>query len=187
VASRQAPHGTRASNRLPVSVDARWTKPVRRAAASMSSDAKKSVHLETALRVHVVMGVSLVWCEAAKGHPSSHLGETSTAHGNSIGYRFMRVPPPGGAKRCPPWRRVALAKWPVAETALPWWPATTARMAGARRKTRASLGCCRTVSQGVRASARQGLVRGRIAWLLGGVYPSSSTLTEGAALLIGAQ
>src|SRR6185369_9797884 len=29
------------------------------------------------------------------------------------------LPRLGGAKRCPPWRRAALAKWPVAETALP--------------------------------------------------------------------
>src|SRR5215475_8967623 len=92
VASLQAPKVTRARNSLPVSFDVRLTKPVRRAAASMSSDAKKSVNMETALRVSVVMGVSLVWCEDAKGHPSSHLGETSTAHGNSIGYRFMCMP-----------------------------------------------------------------------------------------------
>src|SRR5437899_2699380 len=92
VASLQAPKVTRARNSLPVSFDARLTKPVRRAAASMSSDAKKSVNMETALRVHVVMRVSLVWCEDAKGTPSYHRGETSTAHGNSIGYRFMRMP-----------------------------------------------------------------------------------------------
>src|SRR2546425_10799441 len=93
VASLQAPKVTRARNSLPVSFDARLTKPVRRAAASMSSDAKKSVNMETALRVHMVMGVSLVWCEDAKGTPSYHRGETSTAHGNSIGYRFMRMTP----------------------------------------------------------------------------------------------
>src|SRR5712691_3324957 len=49
--------------------------------------------MDNALRVQVVMGVSLVWCEEAKGNPSSHLGETSTFHGNAIGYRFMRMTP----------------------------------------------------------------------------------------------
>src|SRR5574342_775216 len=91
-ASLQAPQVTRARNSVPVSVDARLTKPVRRAAASMSSDAKQAVHMELALCVHVVMGVSLVWCEDAKGNPSYHLGETSTVHGNAIGERFMRMP-----------------------------------------------------------------------------------------------
>src|SRR5687768_11021229 len=96
VASLQAPKVTRARNSLPVSFDVRLTKPVRRAAASIASDAKKSVNMETALRVQVVMGVSLVWCQDAKGNPSYHLGETSTAYGNSIGYRFRRMPVSGG-------------------------------------------------------------------------------------------
>src|SRR4029434_8509522 len=47
--------------------------------------------METALRVHVVMGVSLVWCEDATGNPSYHLGGTSPTYANSIGYRFMRM------------------------------------------------------------------------------------------------
>jgi hypothetical protein len=46
------------------------TKPVRRAVASMSSEAKKSVNIDTALRVDAVMEVSLVWCEDEKGTPS---------------------------------------------------------------------------------------------------------------------
>src|SRR5215470_13332211 len=92
VASLQAPKVTRARNSLPLSFDTRLTKPVRRAVASISSEEKKSVNMETALRVHVVMGVSLVWCEDATGNPSYHLGETSPTHGNSIGYRFMRMP-----------------------------------------------------------------------------------------------
>src|SRR5712691_4755681 len=96
VASLQDPKVTRARNSLPLSFDARLTKPVRRAAASMSSEEKKSVNMDNALRVQVVMGVSLVWGEDAKGHPSSHLGETSTFHGNSIGYRFMRMLPGAG-------------------------------------------------------------------------------------------
>ena len=53
---------------------------------------KKSVNMDTALRVHGVMGVSLVWCEDAKGNPSYHLGETSPFHNNSTGYRFMCMP-----------------------------------------------------------------------------------------------
>src|SRR5215831_6693599 len=65
VASLQAPKVTRARNSLPVSFDVRLTKPVRRAAASIASDAKKSVNMETALRVPVVMGVSLVGCQDA--------------------------------------------------------------------------------------------------------------------------
>jgi hypothetical protein len=77
---------------LPVIFDVRLTKPVRRAVASISSEEKKSVHMDIALRVHVVMGVSLVWCEDATGNPSYHLGETSTFHGNAIAYRFMRMP-----------------------------------------------------------------------------------------------
>src|SRR5919197_6436132 len=92
LASLQAPNVTRARKSLPVIFDVRLTKPVRRAAASISSEEKKSVNMETALRVHVVMGVSLVWCEDATGNPSYHLGETSPTHGNSIGYRFMRMP-----------------------------------------------------------------------------------------------
>ena len=64
--------------------------------ASLSSEEKKSVHMETALRVHVVMGVALGWCEDATGHPSYHLGETSPTHGHAIGYRFMRMTPPQG-------------------------------------------------------------------------------------------
>ena len=97
VASRQAPQGTRASNRVPVSCAARLTKPGRRAAASMSSEAKQAVNRDNARCGPVVMGVSLGWCEEARGNPSSHLGETSTFHGNSIGYRFMRMPPMGHA------------------------------------------------------------------------------------------
>jgi hypothetical protein len=85
VASLQAPKVTRASNSVPVRFDGRVTKPVRRAAAARASDAKKSVHMETALRVPVVMGVSLGWCQDAQGNPSSHLGETSAAYGNAIG------------------------------------------------------------------------------------------------------
>src|SRR5512145_686054 len=95
VASFQAPKVTRARNSLPVSFDVRLTKPVRRAAASIASDAKKSVNMETALRVQVVLGVSLVWCQDAKGNPSYHLGETSPAYDNSIGYRFRRMPSAG--------------------------------------------------------------------------------------------
>src|SRR5215470_11271739 len=96
VASLQAPKVTRARNSLPVSFDTRLTKPVRRAAASISSEEKKSVNMETALRVHGVMGVSLVWCEDAKGNPSYHRGETSPFHDNSTGYRFMCMPHKGG-------------------------------------------------------------------------------------------
>src|SRR4030095_7294413 len=91
VASLQAPKVTSARNSLPVSFDVRWTKPVRRAAASMASDAKKSVNMETALCVPVVMGVSLVWGKDATGNPSYHRGETSTARDNLRGYRFMRM------------------------------------------------------------------------------------------------
>src|SRR4029450_2437362 len=91
VASLQDPKVTRARNSLPVSVDTRLTKPVRRAAASISSEEKKSVNMDTALRVQVGMGVSLVWGEDAKGDPSYHLGETSPFHRNSMGYRFRRM------------------------------------------------------------------------------------------------
>ena len=45
----------------------RWQNSV---CFSYTPDAKKSVNMETALRVHVVMGVSLVWYEDAKGNPS---------------------------------------------------------------------------------------------------------------------
>src|SRR6476620_3207954 len=95
VASLQAPKVTRARNSLPVSFDTRLTKPVRRAAASISSEEKKSVNMDTALRVHGVMGGSLVWCEDAKGNPAYHLGETSPFHDNSTGYRFMCMPQQG--------------------------------------------------------------------------------------------
>src|SRR5919205_3406489 len=101
LASLQAPNVTRARKSLPVTFDVRLTKPVRRAAASISSEEKKSVNMDTALRVHVVMGVSLVWCEDATDNPSYHLGETSIFHGNSIGYRFMRMPFRRGQKNDP--------------------------------------------------------------------------------------
>src|SRR5262249_12488609 len=63
--------------------------------ASISSEDKQSVHMETALRVHGGMGVSLVWCEDVTSNPSYHLGEPSPFHDNSTGYRFMCMPPPG--------------------------------------------------------------------------------------------
>ena len=58
-------------------------------------------------------------------------------------------------------------KGQVAATAWIWCPATTARTAWARRKTRASLVCLSTVSQVVSASTRKWLLRGRITLLLG--------------------
>jgi len=92
VGSLPAPQVTRASNRLPVRFDVRVPKPGRRAVASIASDAKKSVTMETARRVQVGLGVSLGWYQDAKGHPPYHLGETASAYGNSIGSRFRRMP-----------------------------------------------------------------------------------------------
>jgi hypothetical protein len=63
----------------------------RRAAASRSSAEKKSVNRDHALGVPVGMGVTLGWGEDARGNPSYHRGETSTFHGHSTGYRFMRM------------------------------------------------------------------------------------------------
>src|SRR5919201_2239658 len=78
LASFQTPKVTKARKILPVIFAARLTKPVRRAVASMSSEAKKSVNMATALRVHAVMEVSLGGCEDETGTPSYHHGETST-------------------------------------------------------------------------------------------------------------
>jgi hypothetical protein len=68
-----------------------------------------------------------------------------------------------------------LAKWKVAETVLTWWPATTSRTACARRKTRASWVCFRTVSQVGSACSGKWLLRGRMALLLGNEGHSSHT------------
>jgi hypothetical protein len=48
---------------------------------------------------------------------------------------------PSLAKRCPHFLRAEAVQRQVGETACTGWPATTARTAGARRKTRASLVC----------------------------------------------
>jgi hypothetical protein len=61
LASLQAPKVTRARKSLPVIFEVRWTMPVRRAVASLSSAAKKSVNMVTALRVQAGIEVSLVW------------------------------------------------------------------------------------------------------------------------------
>jgi hypothetical protein len=82
---------------------------------------------------------------------------------------------PSGAKRCPHFLRAEWAQGKVAETVLTWWPATPARPAGARRKTRASWVCFRTVSQGGSACSGKWLVRGRMALLLGNEGHSSHT------------
>src|SRR4029450_106524 len=58
---------------------------------------------------------------------------------------------PSCAKRCTHLRRAEFAKWKVAETVEIWCPATTARTAWARRKTRASLACLSIVSKVVSA------------------------------------
>src|SRR5438034_9059124 len=71
-ASLQEPKVTRARKSLPVIFDARLTKPVRRAVASMSSEEKKSVNMPKALCVHGVMEVSLARCYDEKGNASGH-------------------------------------------------------------------------------------------------------------------
>jgi hypothetical protein len=86
-------------------------------------------------------------------------------------------------KALPPCAEGRVVKWKVAATALTWWPATTARTACARRKTRASWGCVSTVSHVVSASARKWLWRGRSASLLGGTCSPSHTRPMGMYFL----
>jgi hypothetical protein len=90
-ASRQAPKVTRARKRLPVIFDMRWTKPVRRAVASLSSAAKKSVTMVTALRVHAGIEGSFEWCWDESGNPAYRRRETSLAldHGSGDLLRFV--------------------------------------------------------------------------------------------------
>jgi hypothetical protein len=82
---------------------------------------------------------------------------------------------PSCAQRCPHVLRAELATWKVAETVLTWWRATTSRTACARRQTRASWVCFRTVSQVGSACSGKWLVRGRMAVLLGNEGHSSHT------------
>src|SRR5262245_56980744 len=68
-AACQGPKGMRARQRLPVIFDVRVTKPGRPPVASISSDAQKSVAMDTALRVQAGREVSLAWCGAMRQAP----------------------------------------------------------------------------------------------------------------------
>src|SRR5215510_4582860 len=87
----------RARKSLPVIFDVRWTKPVRRAVASICSPAKNSVSIASALDGCSAMAVSFLQCEDKHPMPSYHWRETAVVLIDSMGYTlsFMRMPPQG--------------------------------------------------------------------------------------------
>src|SRR5262249_19158951 len=82
----QAPNVTKARKTLPVILDARWTKPVRRALASMWSAEKNSVSLVSALGSGSAIAVSFLPWSDSNPKPSYHGEETVTSRENPIGY-----------------------------------------------------------------------------------------------------
>src|SRR5215813_6204524 len=95
----------RARKSLPVIFDVRWTKPVRRAVASICSPAQNSVSIASTLDGCSAMAVSFLQCEDKHPMPSYHWRETAVILIYSIGCPFslMRMAllgePSRGSKR----------------------------------------------------------------------------------------
>jgi hypothetical protein len=87
----------RARKSLPVIFDVRWTKPVRRAVASICSPAKNSVSIASALDGCSALAVSFLQCEDQHPMPSYPWRETAVVLIYSMGYPFsvMSMPDVG--------------------------------------------------------------------------------------------